>query len=457
MSGGKVLIVDDEKNIRRTLSMVLEGEDYDVLQAQTAEEGLRLLEGRQFDVVLLDVQLPGINGLEMLRRIRESDNEVDVIMMSGHASLANAVEATRLGAFDFFEKPLDRERVLLTLRNCLARRNLALRVQELQDKGGIFEMIGESSAMKQLRREIEKVGPTKGRVLITGESGVGKELVARAVHAISERSSRAFVKVNCAAIPAELIESELFGHERGSFSGATQRKRGKFEIADQGTIFLDEIGDMSLSAQAKVLRILQNGEMSRVGSERPLSVDVRVIAATNKDLQSAVQAQTFRDDLFYRLNVVPIYVPPLRERLADVPLLLNAFLSELSKEYGNRKKDITQEVVEALTNYNWPGNIRELRNLCERLIIMGADPIGLGDLPEYITPSREASSEHMSAIPAGSMSLRDFRHATERSYIESTLRAYGWNVSKTSEVLGVERTNLHKKIKKYDIDRDDTT
>ena len=455
MEAGSILIVDDEKNIRRTLSMILRGEGYEVLQAQSAEEGLRLLSGREFDVVMLDVQLPGISGLEALRQVKESDSGADVIMMSGHASLANAVEATRLGAFDFFEKPLDRERVLLTLRNCMERRNLVLRVEELADKGGVWDMVGESAVMNKIRREIELVAPTKGRVLITGESGVGKELVARAIHALSDRKDRPFVKVNCAAIPTELIESELFGHERGSFSGATQRKRGQFELADKGTLFLDEIGDMSLSAQAKVLRVLQSGELFRVGSERSLNVNVRVIAATNKDLEKEAEEGTFRADLYFRLNVVPIYVPPLRERLTDVPLLVEGFLKDLAEEYNMRRKTAAPEVLNALAQYTWPGNIRELRNICERLIIMSGDPITLGDLPEYVIPKREPVAAQTAAVPAGSMSLKDFRNITERNYIESTLRAYGWNVSKTAEVLGVERTNLHKKIKKFDIKRDE--
>jgi len=452
---GTILVVDDEKNIRRTLTMVLRGEDYDVLQAATAEEGLRLFASQPFDVVLLDVNLPGISGIEMLRRIKETDSTTEVVMMSGDASLNDAVEATRLGAFDFFAKPLDRERILVTMRNCIERRNLALRVQELQDEDDAWEMLGESTAMNNLRSQIEKVGPTRGRVLITGESGVGKELVARAIHKLSERSGKAFVKVNCAAIPTELIESELFGHEKGSFSGATQRKRGQFEIADGGTIFLDEIGDMSASAQAKVLRTLQSGELYRVGSERPLTVDVRVIAATNKDLEEEVERGTFRQDLFFRLNVVPLHVPPLRERLDDVPMLVQAFIGEFAEDYGMQPKSITPEVMEALSGYEWPGNVRELRNMCERLMIMGSDPITLGDLPEYITPTQSIAETQMAGVAPGSISLREFRKVTERAYIEASLRAYGWNVSQTARELGVERTNLHKKIKKYDIEREE--
>ncbi|MDX9719852.1 MAG: sigma-54 dependent transcriptional regulator [Myxococcota bacterium] len=449
-----ILIVDDEKNIRRTLSMVLQGEGFDVRQAESAEEGLKLLTAWPFDVLFLDVQLPGMNGLELLRQMKQSDASVDVIMMSGHASLSDAVEATRLGAYDFLEKPIDRERLLVTLRNALDRRRLALRVAQLQEGGGNSEMIGSSPAIERLRQEIKQVAPTKARVLITGESGVGKELVASAIHFWSDRSEKPFVKVNCAAIPAELIESELFGHERGSFSGASSRKRGQFELANGGTIFLDEIGDMSFSAQAKVLRVLQNGEVCRVGSEQVINVDVRVISATNKNLKEAVEKGQFRDDLYFRLNVVPLWVPPLRERLDDVPLLVNAFLAQVAKEYGMKKKGIIDDALRALSGYHYPGNIRELRNTCERLAIMGSDPIRLSDLPEDMLPAPSALPEQTNSIAPGTMKLHEFRQVTERSYIEATLKSFGWNVSKTAEALDVERTNLHKKIKKYGLDRE---
>jgi two-component system nitrogen regulation response regulator NtrX len=472
---GSVLVVDDEKNIRRTLNLVLEGEGYEVEQAQSGEDALKMFEAHRFDAVMLDVQMPGINGLETLRKIKEAEHDVEVVMMSGHATLADAVEATQLGAFDFLEKPLDRDRVLITLRNCMARRQLTIRVQALSgQKGDPFDMIGQSPGMQHLVREIEKVAPTRGRVLITGESGVGKELVARAIHRMSERRDKTFVRVNCAAIPHDLIESELFGHERGSFSGASQRKRGQFEIADGGTILLDEIGDMSLDAQAKVLRVLENKEMHRVGSERPMTVDVRVLAATNKNLEDEVKAGRFRQDLFFRLNVVPIHVPPLRERGEDVPLLVGAFLAEFCHEYGIRPvKQVAADAMAALQAYAWPGNIRELKNLCERLVIMGSQTIHLNDLPESIAPRSAAlgagvpqsgasfgssvvagSIRAALNIPTGSMSLKAFRHEVERAYITSTLKAHNWNVSKTAEVLGVERTNLHKKIKKYGIDRE---
>ena len=450
-----ILIIDDEKNIRRTLTMVVEGEDFDCRDAGSGEEGLMVLQNapRAIEVVFLDVMLPGMGGIETLQRIKEVDSDIEVIMISGHASVSDAVEATRLGAFDFLDKPLDRERVLITLRNALARRRLHLRVQELHDRDDPYEMIGQAPAMDSLRREIEKVAPTKGRVLITGESGTGKELVARAVHALSDRAHRAFVKVNCAAIPGELIESELFGHEKGSFSGAFARKRGKFELANGGTIFLDEIGDMSLSAQAKVLRALQTGEVNRVGSESPVMVDTRVLAATNKDLEDEIQDGSFREDLFFRLNVVPLRTPPLRERQGDIPLLVESFVAEFCAEYGKGRKKVTSDALERLASYRWPGNVRELKNICERLVIMGGDPITVADLPEQMLPDRSAAGAG-SGIAPGSLTLRDFKEQAERDYVAATLRAFGWNVTRAASALGIERTNLHKKMKSLGIERD---
>jgi two-component system nitrogen regulation response regulator NtrX len=448
-----ILIIDDEKNIRRTLSMVLEGEDYVCDTAGSGEEGLTLLrQGCGAEVIFLDVQLPGLNGLEALRAIKELDATLEVIMISGHASLTDAVEATRLGAFDFLEKPLDRDRVLITLRNALSRRALQLRVQEIAAGDDANEMLGDAAVMRSLRREIEKVAPTKGRVLITGESGAGKELVARAVHRLSPRAEKPFVKVNCAAIPSELIESELFGHEKGSFSGAFQKRRGKFELAHGGTLFLDEIGDMDLSAQAKVLRTLQTGEVTRVGSEQPFTVDVRVLAATNKDLEEAIREGTFREDLYFRLNVVPLRAPPLRERPDDIPLLTERFVREFCDENGMRRKALTADALDALRGWRWPGNVRELKNLCERLVIMGGDPITVTDLPEHISPHRWEQGVGAGVEP-GSLNLRDFKELAERQYVEATLRAFGWNVTRAADALGIERTNLHKKMKALGIER----
>jgi two-component system nitrogen regulation response regulator NtrX len=448
-----ILIIDDEKNIRRTLGLVVDGEGYACETAGSGEEGLTLLRQSGADVVFLDVQLPGMNGLDTLRALKSADPHVEVIMISGHASLTDAVEATRLGAFDFLEKPLDRDRVLITLRNALSRRHLHLRVEALGDDKDPWGMIGDAPAMRTLKREIEKVAPTKGRVLVTGESGTGKELVARAIHNLSPRADKTFVKVNCAAIPSELIESELFGHEKGSFSGALNRKRGKFELAHGGTLFLDEIGDMDLAAQAKVLRTLQTGEVYRVGSEQPFQVDVRVIAATNKDLAEAIKDGKFREDLYFRLNVVPLRTPPLRERREDIALMAEAFVREFCDENGMRRKGLAVEVVEALGRYRWPGNVRELKNLCERLVIMGGDPIALSDVPDHIAPRQDELSLAPRVEP-GSMPLREFGELAERHYVEATLRAFGWNVTRAAKALGIERTNLHKKLKALGIERD---
>ena len=453
MSKVCILIIDDEKNIRRTLSLVLSGEGYEVLVAGSAEEGLRLLSERDVQIVLLDVQLPGINGVDALRRIKELDSYIEVIMISGHASLTDAAEATRLGAFDFLEKPLERERVLLTVRNGIIKQSLALKVNELANVDDPWKMIGESDLMSNLRRIINKVAPSTGRVLITGESGTGKELVARAIHRQSKRYSKPFVKVNCAAIPSELIESELFGHEKGSFSGAVARKLGQFEIAHTGTLFLDEIGDMSLKAQAKVLRVLQTGELQRVGGVKNSNVDVRVLAATNMDLEKVVDEGKFREDLFYRLNVVPIYVQPLRKRKSDIPLLAEYFVANFCKENGLRKKDITPDALNSICDYTWPGNVRELKNIMERLVILSDDPITYGDLPNSFFNSRPLDSDHLT-VAAGAMKLKEFRDWAERTYIERTLRAYSWNVSRTAGILGIERTNLHKKIRSYGIKRE---
>jgi DNA-binding NtrC family response regulator len=449
-----ILIIDDEKNIRRTLSMVLEGEDYDCEVAGSGEEGLTLLrQGLGASVIFLDVQLPGMNGLETLRAIKDLDATLEVIMISGHASLQDAVEATRLGAFDFLQKPLDRDRVLITARNALSRHSLQLRVQEIAEGDDPNEMLGDAPVMASLRREIEKVAPSRGRVLITGESGAGKELVARAVHRLSGRRKKPFIKVNCAAIPSELIESELFGHEKGSFSGAFQKRRGKFELADGGTLFLDEIGDMDLAAQAKVLRTLQTGEVYRVGSEQPFRVDVRVLAATNKDLEEAITEGQFREDLYFRLNVVPLEVPPLRQRVEDIPLLTEAFMRQFCDENGMRRKTLTAEAIEALKGYRWPGNVRELKNLCERLVIMGGDPISIADVPGHIAPQRQDLGATPGVEP-GSLALRDFKELAERQYVEATLRAFGWNVTRAADALGIERTNLHKKMKALGIERE---
>jgi two-component system nitrogen regulation response regulator NtrX len=454
-----IVIIDDEKNIRRTLGIVLEGEGYEVNAFATAEEGLKHLDSEPSDLVILDIKLPGMSGVEALQKIRQGSfdyREIPIIMISGHASLAEAVDAVKHGATDFFEKPLDRDGILIRVANCLKQTRLANEVKELRAAvDERHEMIGESPAMKNIINQLTKVAPTKSRVLITGESGTGKELIARALHAMSPRKSNTFIKVNCAAIPQELIESELFGYEKGAFTGAHGRKPGQFELANDGTLFLDEIGDMSLSAQAKVLRFLQSGEVTRVGGQRTMTIDVRVLAATNRDLESAIGQGTFREDLFFRLNVVPLRTPPLRDRLSDVPLLLESFITDFCKENGYGKKVVSDDALGRLTSYSWPGNVRELKNIAERLVIMSGETIGLEDLPESIAGVRPAPEN--SRFQGPRPTLRDFREATERRFVRDTLEENEWNISKTAQILGIERTNLHKKIKTLGLKRDDSS
>jgi DNA-binding NtrC family response regulator len=474
-----ILVVDDEKNIRRTLDLVLSGEGYRVLLAETGGDALRALESptEPIDLVLLDVKLPDVSGLDVLERLRRDDAtaSLPIIVISGHAGPEEAVQAIRLGASDFFEKPLARERVLVSVRNALEAADAKRALVEARGASRQGrEMVGESRAMQRLWADVEKVAPTRASVLITGESGTGKELVARAIHARSARASGPFVKVNCAAIPRELIESELFGHEKGAFTGAQARKRGLFEQAHGGTIFLDEIGDMDPIAQAKVLRALQSGEIARVGAERAMHVDVRVLAATNKDLSEEVRRGTFREDLLFRLDVFPIRTPPLRERLEDIPALAHAFLAAFCEENGARPKTIAKDVLDALSRRRWPGNVRELRNVIERMAILASgDVLTIAELPEdphaspfddgpaaepggLDTAASEATAEagHMTApMPAGYATLREHRDRAERDYIVATLELTGWNVSRTAVLLGVERTNLHKKIRAYGIKR----
>lgn len=477
-----VLVVDDEKNIRRTLQLVLEGEGYRFIGAETAERGLEILASPNtpVDMAIFDVKLPQMTGLEALERVRreEATRDLPFIVISGHATVNDAVHAIKLGASDFFEKPLARERVLVSVRNVLevahAKRALAEVSREQLAK---YEMIGTSPPVQRIFHEIEKVAPTRASVLITGESGTGKELIARAVHRLSPRREEAFIKVNCAAIPRELIESELFGHERGAFTGAQTRRRGFFEQAHGGTLFLDEIGDMDLVAQAKVLRALQSGEISRVGSEHVIHVDVRVLAATNKDLGKAVETGLFRDDLFFRLNVFPLRSPSLRERVEDIPLLALAFMQQFAKENGTKPKPIDDAVLGALVARKWPGNVRELKNVVERMAILSGDRVTIADLPEdpHESPfgEEEPGAESVGAFEgdeaqgatdeaalskpppvAGQYpTLREFREQQERKYIVDTLKLTGWNISRTAVVLGVERTNLHKKIRGYAIKR----
>lgn len=471
-----VLVVDDEKNIRRTLQMVLAGEGYQVIEAESAEQALEVLHRPELpvDLAIFDLKLPKMSGLDALERLRadEVTRDLPVIVISGHATVHDAVNAIKLGASDFFEKPLNRERVLVSVGNCIRTARLSRTIEQMRSElEARYEMIGTSPIMQKLYQEIDKVAPTKASVLITGESGTGKELVSRAIHRLSQRKDAPFVKVNCAAIPRELIESELFGHERGSFTGAQGRKRGFFEQAHGGTLFLDEIGDMDLTAQAKVLRALQNGEVVRVGSEHVLHVDVRVLAATNKDLAKEVAAGAFREDLFFRLDVFPIRVPALRERAGDTRLLAESLVQAFCRENGLRPKRIDPAVFAALEARKWPGNVRELKNVVERAAILSSDIITIADLPEdpHASPFDEDLTTPLPiSIPPPESpgrssqptldgdrrpTLREYRDQAERSYIVDTLVACDWNISKAATILGVERTNLHKKIRAYGVRR----
>ncbi len=462
----KVLLIDDERNIRRTFKMVLASEGMIVETAESGEEGLACFKANRPDVVILDVRLPGMDGIEVLRQIQAEDVSLPVIMISGHGTISTAVEATRHGAFDFLEKPLSKERLLVAIRNALDVRNLNREVLVLRERVNRRHlMVGESTPMKALREQISRVAVTKARVLITGESGTGKELVARSVHQSSDRRDKKFIKINCAAIPEELIESELFGAVKGAFTGATQTRDGKFLQADGGTLFLDEIGDMSLKAQAKVLRALQEGEIERVGDSKTYTVDVRVLAATNKDLASEVAAGNFREDLFFRLNVVPLQVPALRQRIDDIPLLAEHFLAVYQDENGLNQRFFTQDALLALQHLPWPGNIRELGNAVERLAILSSGEsigpedlkiCGVGDdmVAEPLLFGEESAALRIpcdlsSVLAAGGLVAA--RQQFEKSLIAVGLEQSAGNVSKAARLLGIDRTNLHKKIQAYDL------
>ncbi len=456
MTGQSILVVDDERNIRRSLEMILTGEGYEVICVPSGQDALDAIKTEIPHVVLLDIVIPGMNGIEVLKSVRDSQPDLAVIMISGHGTVQDAVMATKLGAYDFLEKPLSREKVLLTVAHALENVVLSIENKNLRERiESRFEMVGQSREIRAIREQIEKVAPTNGRVLILGESGTGKELIARDMHRNSRRSAGPFIKVNCAAIPEELIESELFGSDRGAFTGAVKTRDGKFLQADQGTLLLDEIGDMSLSVQAKLLRALEQGEFERVGGSETIKVDVRVIAATNKDLQRLVESGDFREDLFFRLNVVPLVAPPLRKRKDDVPLLANHFINQYAEENDFLPKTISEEAMKILCAYDWPGNIRELKNLVERLSIMvTGDEIASGDLPDMAGPQIARPQDGM-VIPGlqSGKSLREVRESVEQGYISEALQSYDWNVTRAAKFLGIERTNLHKKINYYQIER----
>ncbi len=493
---GRILVIDDEAGIRESLRMILEYEGYTCLLAATGEQGLAMARSEAPDLVFSDIKMPGLDGLEVLTRLRAQDDALPVVMISGHGTVATAVEATKLGAMDFIEKPLSTERVLLTVRNALNAGRLEQENRRLRGaEDARYNIVGQSPALLHVLDAIGRAAPTNATVLVLGESGVGKELVARAIHRNSLRARERFVQVNCAAIPEELIESELFGHEKGSFTGATDKQIGKFELADRGTIFLDEVGDMSQKTQAKVLRVLQEGEVERIGSQRTLKVDVRVIAATNKDLEAAIADGAFREDLYFRLSVIPVQVPPLRDRPEDIPLLVKHF-AELFAADGGRTRRFTPEAFGVLQQHRWRGNIRELKNTIERVLIMArGDVVDVADVRQFLrvdgvtagsapaaAPAPVAQSgllpqaayvpdharvasvaespvafepaaaaDGARATPAKPTTLREFKEQVEREFLVEKLREHGWNISRTAEVIDTPRSNLYKKLEQYGI------
>jgi DNA-binding NtrC family response regulator len=456
-----ILVVDDEASIRRTLREILEYEDYEVEDAVDGEEALEKIRSEPYDLVLLDVKMPKLDGMEVLKAIAEEMPEMPVVMISGHGTIETAVEATKLGAYDFIEKPPDLNRLLLTVRNALDHGQLETQNRRMRQaisekaSGDLTPIIGESEAISEIKETIDRVAPTEARVLISGENGTGKELVAKWIHHKSGRADGPLVDVNCAAIPSELIESELFGHEEGAFTGATEQRIGKFEQANEGTLFLDEIGDMSLSAQAKVLRVLQENEIQRVGGDRSIDVDVRVVAATNKDLMEEIEEGTFREDLYHRIGVILIDVPPLRERREDIPLLTRHIAEDLARRNGLPPKDFTEDAIQRLKRYDWRGNVRELHNVLERVLILSdGEEIDAGDVERFVNPSAQTDGPAQELIHA----YEDFTEARdqfEKIFIEHKLHEHDWNVSQTAETIGIQRSHLYNKLNKYGIEREE--
>ncbi|MBT1073357.1 sigma-54-dependent transcriptional regulator [Pelotalea chapellei] len=450
-----ILVVDDEKDIRISLSGILEDEGYQVLLAASGVEALESVKQDLPDLILLDIWMPGMDGLETLEKLKVSFPKITVIMISGHGTIETAVRATKLGAFDFIEKPLSLDKVLIAVTNALRLKDLQVENQELKRAvGNEYELVGDSKLMTLLREQISRVATTTASVLITGENGTGKELVARSIHYYSHRRDMPFVAINCAAIPEELIESELFGHEKGAFTGATAQKKGKFDLADGGTLFLDEIGDMSLRTQAKILRILQERCFQRVGGTRVVAVDVRIIAATNKELEEEIQANRFREDLYYRLNVIPFKIPALRDHKEDLSLLVSYFVSQFYRREGREPKTFLPEALEQLKLHDWPGNVRELKNIIERILIMTSDKvITPADIPALSSGRNfPESDEEKTGGLFGQGTLREAREEFERDFITQKLEENDWNISRTAETIELERSNLHRKIKSYGID-----
>lgn len=448
----KVLIADDEKSIRKTLREILEFESYTVEEAADGAQAFEALSNGDFDCALLDIKMPKMDGMEVLDKLRGTDCETPIIMISGHGTVENAVEATKKGAYDFIQKPPDLNRLLVTVRNALEKSSLVTETKVLRRKAGkTREIIGESPAIQKIKDTIDRVAPTEARVLVTGENGTGKELVARWIHEKSNRAAGPLVEVNCAAIPSELIESELFGHEKGAFTSAIKQRIGKFEQANGGTLFMDEIGDMSLSAQAKVLRALQESRITRVGGDKDILVDVRVVAATNKDLLKEVEEGRFRMDLYHRISVILIHVPSLNDRSDDVPLLAEKFVKEICEDYGIPKKIITPKAFEELKVMKWDGNIRELRNVMERLVILSDHKITETEVRSFVTNTQ--AKDTPTDLFEQFDKFQDFKEHIEKLFIEHKLKKFNWNVSKSAEVLDIQRSHLYNKIEKYDLRR----
>ncbi|HWB62432.1 MAG TPA: sigma-54 dependent transcriptional regulator [Chitinophagales bacterium] len=447
-----ILIADDEKSIRKTLREILEYESYKVDEAEDGAKAFEMLRDGAYDCALLDIKMPKMDGMEVLEKLQGTEAETPIIMISGHGTVENAVEAVKKGAYDFISKPPDLNRLLITVRNALEKSNLVTETRVLKRKvGKTREIIGESPAIIKIKETIERVAPTEARVMITGDNGTGKELVARWIHEKSNRNAGPLIEVNCAAIPGELIESELFGHEKGAFTSAIKQRIGKFEQASGGTLFLDEIGDMSLSAQAKVLRALQENRITRVGGDKDILVDVRVIAATNKDLLKETEEGRFRMDLYHRLSVIIIHVPSLNERTDDVPLLAEKFVKEICEDYGIPKKVITPKALEELKTMHWEGNIRELRNVIERLVILADQKITEVEVRNFVTNTQ--AKDTPTDLFEQFDKFQDFKEHIEKLFIEHKLKKFAWNVSKTAEVLDIQRSHLYNKIEKYDLRR----
>ena len=448
-----VLIIDDELQICESISMILEYEGYAVEFTTSAKEGLEKFSSTDFSAVLLDIQMPEMNGFEVLKRIKEQKQSSSVIIISAHGSVENAIKATRLGAFDFLEKPIDRDKLLISVRNATENASLKEENEEIKKVWvGDGEILGKSKAIQNVLQLIDKVAPLDTRVLIMGENGTGKELVARAIHKKSERKDKSFVEVNCAAIPNELIESELFGHEKGSFTGAVQQRIGRFELANKGTIFLDEIGDMSQQAQAKVLRAIEDGKIERVGGGKKIDVDVRLIAATNKNLKEEIEKGNFREDLYHRLNVLPILVPPLRERTEDIQILVDHFALDISNKHKKPVTKFSEDAIRVLQHQSWTGNVRELRNLVERIIILVDKKEIVGKDIDFLFAANQQSVDELVDT---SNSFQEFKEKAERVFILKQLRSNDWNISKTAEILEIQRSHLYNKMKKYSIEKEE--